>query len=450
MAKKTRNSTQTSNEPQKGIQETKVTEQMVLRSVNRTKKDVGTWRTAIISAESVYCPNTVQLYDLYTDILLDAHLSGLVKKRISSVRNKKMVFKVGEDKVDEMDKLIQSKSFSDLVKQIMLAKMWGISGIEFIPGEKLAFNEIPRKHIKTKTQKITYEQWDNDNGVFYPDYWNLWVIGEPGDLGLLSICGFYALLKKGAISSWAEYVELYGSPVMVLKYGGSDLQSKKAGQNIVDKAGNSLKIVIPKEMDFTLVDGKTSNGDGKLQETFIERLNQEMSLIITGNTETSTNGKGGTGGKSVVHSNEQKQLIKDDMDDVLDLFNSDQFLSVLERYGYPVKGGNFEYVGEIDIDFLQQKLKIDLPLAQSGLPFPENYFYETYSISMPKAGEKVIMLNGSSAVDQEEPGEEQPAPPRKTKPKAPTDKPVTEKQVQAIMQQSFADFFANALNTEGW
>ncbi|WP_161499395.1 phage portal protein family protein [Flavipsychrobacter stenotrophus] len=445
MSKKPVNSTQTSNEPQTGKGQVQVTQEMVLRSVNRSKKDVRTWRTAIVAAESVYVPNTVPLYDLYTDILLDAHLSGLIKKRISSVRNKKMVFKVGEDKVDEMDSLIQSKAFSDVIKQIMLAKMWGISGMEFIPGERLTFNEIPRKHIKTKTQKIVYEQWDNDNGVFYPDYQNIWVVGEPGDLGLLSICGFYALLKKGAISHWAEYVELYGSPVMVLKYGGNDLQSRKVGQGIVDKAGNSLKIVIPKEMDFQLVDGKTSNGNGDLQEKIVERLNQEMSLIITGNTETSTNGKGGTGGKSVVHSNEQKQLIKDDMDDVLDLLNSDKFLAILATYGYPVTGGNFEYVGEIDIEFLQQKIRVDLPLLQAGLPVSAKYLYETYNIPMPEKGDQIVILSGAPSTDPEETGEE-PTEPTTPKPATrektpPAEKPLTASDVKAML----TDFFANAL-----
>lgn len=458
MRKKPLNSTQTLNEPQTGKETIEMTQQMVLRSVNRSKKDVKTWRTNIIAAESVYYPNTVGLYDLYDDILLDAHLSGLIKKRISNVRNKRMVFKVGEKKVDIMDKLIQSKVFSDVIKQIMLAKMWGISGMEFLPGDKLTFNIIPRKHIKTKNQIISYEQWDNDNGFFYPDFQNIWVVGEPGDLGLLSICGFYALLKKGAISNWAEYVELYGSPVMVLKYGGSDLQSKKAGQGIVDKAGNSLKIVIPKEMDFQLLDGKTSNGDGKLQESFIERLNQEMSLIVVANTETSTNGKGGTGGKSAVHSNEQKQLIKDDMDDVLDLLNSDKFLAILATYNYPIANGNFEYVGEIDIEFLQQKIKIDLPLLQAGLPVTAQYLYETYNIPMPEAGEKLVVLTGLPAPDPEDPAEEQgeeplpkpPVKPKKAAPKTKTDsQQMTPAAVKAMMQETFADFFGNALTIEG-
>ncbi len=464
MAKETRkkpsNSTQTVNAPQTGEQETRISQEMVLRSNNRSKKDVGTWRNGIISAESVYNPNWVPLLDMHTDILLDAHLAGLIKKRVASVINKKLVFKVGEKKVDEMDKLIESKVFSDLRRQFIMTKMHGRTAMEFVPGGPLAFNEVPRKHIDMKNQLITKEQWGGE-GVFYPDYWNLWVIGDPNDLGLLTICGFYALLKKGAISNWAEYVELYGSPVMVLKYGGNDLQSRKQAQSIIDKSGNSLKIAITKEMDFQIVDGKTSNGDGSLQETFIERLNQEMSLIITGNTETSTNGKGGTGAKSLVHQNEQKQLTKEDMDYELDMLNSDKFLGILARYGYKVEGGHFEYVGEVDIDFLQQKIKVDLPLMQAGLPVAAKYLYETYNIPMPEPGEQLVILGSAQEPDADEtepdadetpkpkPIGKQPAKPKTRKTAQPAQMAMTPDEIRAMMKTTLSDFFATALSTEG-
>jgi len=461
MADNIANSTQSSNVQTVGNKTALVTQEMTLRSVDRSKKNVRTWRTSIVAADSVYNPQNAPLQDLMVDIMLDGHLSGIVRKRVASVCNKKLVFKKGEDKRDEFDTLIKSKSFRDCKKEFVLSKFYNVSGLEFVPGPKFAFNRIPRKHIKTKTQKITYEQWDNDNGIFWPDYKNIMVIYEEGDLGLLTICGFYALLKKGAISTWAEYIELFGSPVMIMKYKGHDLQSKKAGDKILEQAGNSMKICLPEEMGFDMKDGKASNGDGQLQEKFIERMNQEMSLAVLGNSETSTNGKGGTGAKTWIHSEEQKQLIKDDMDDLLDILNSDQFLSLLQSYGYDTAGGNFEYVGEVDIDFLQQKMKIDLPLIQAGLPVSAKYLYETYNIPMPEPGEQLVVLGSAQEPDGDETepdADEKPAPkipgkqPAKPKPKKtaePAQMAMTPDQVKMMMQQTLSDFFATALSTEG-
>ena len=438
-------STQNSNAPIDGKKTLMVNQDLTLRSTLRDKKDVRSWRNAIVYAESVYYPNHVRLFDLYTDILLDGHLSGIINKRISSVKNKTLVFKKGEDKIDEMDSLIQSKAFGDIIKEMIWSKMFGISGLEFVPGPKLTFNSIPRKHISMKTQKIMYEQWDINDGIFYPELKNIWVIGEPNDLGLLSICGFYALLKKGAISNWAEYIELYGSPIMIIKYKGYGLQEQKAGERIINEAGNSMKLVIPEEMGFDVKDGKSANGDGKLHETFLERCNQEMSLAILGNSETSTNGKHGTGAKSQVHSEEQKQIIKDDMDFTADLLNSDHFIDILASYGYPVEGGHFEYDGEIDIDFIKQKLAVDLPLIQAGLPVTKEYLYGQYHIPEPQPGEPIVILNATADPDNDA-AEDNPLPvkPKKAAPKkakqAP-EPPITASDVKAIL----SDFFANAL-----
>ena len=384
--------TQDANKPVTDTVTKSVTPEVIIRTIDRSKKDVNVWRTGIIAFESVYYPNQRILFDLYSDILLDGHLSGIIKKRIAQVKNKKLSFKVGEDKIDEMDKTITSKAFRDMITQFILAKVWGLSGLEFVPGEKLAFNEIPRKHIKRKTQMITYEQTGLTDGISYADLANVWIIGEPHDMGLLVICGFYALLKKKTISNWAEYIELFGSPVMILKYKGHDLQARKAGERIVEKAGNSMKIVIPEEMGFDMKDGKMSNGDGQLQETFVERMNQEMSMIILGNTDTSTKGAG-SHGKAETHSEEQKQLMKDDMDDIIDLLNSDHFMNILRSYNLPVEGGRFEYDGEADMAYLEKKLKIDIPLiTQTGLKVSKKYLYDTYFIPEPEDGDDCIEL----------------------------------------------------------
>ena len=42
---------------------------------DRNRKDVGMLKQAVLSAENVYSPNRVRLYDLYHDIVtIDGHL----------------------------------------------------------------------------------------------------------------------------------------------------------------------------------------------------------------------------------------------------------------------------------------------------------------------------------------------------------------------------------------
>ena len=73
-----------------------IVHELNLRSADRSKKDIGTWRHALTSAESVYYPNRTRLYDLYEDVALDGHLSGVIAKRIDAVLNKEVYFEDGD------------------------------------------------------------------------------------------------------------------------------------------------------------------------------------------------------------------------------------------------------------------------------------------------------------------------------------------------------------------
>ena len=63
-----------------------------VREVIRDTKDIRTWRNALGYAEVQYNPNRQPLYDLYADILLDAHLSACIAKRINAVINHPLKF----------------------------------------------------------------------------------------------------------------------------------------------------------------------------------------------------------------------------------------------------------------------------------------------------------------------------------------------------------------------
>lgn len=435
------NPTQNAGEPIIGTTTADVVSNLIVRTVDRSPKDRGTLRSAHIAGESVYYPNRQRLYDTYEDVLLDAFLRGIINKRISQVVNKKLVFHRNGEQVPGIDKLIRSRAFKGIMRQIMWSKFWGISGVEFQPGKQLAWKEIPRKHIKTKTQKITYEQTGLTDGISYTNLKNVWIIGDDNDLGILLICSYIILLKKGVISDWAQFIEIYGSPIMVLKYKGYDMSAKVAADNILKRMSSAARITIPEEMGLTFEDGKVSNGDGKLQNTFRQAANEELAILILGNTETSGHSGTGTGAKSKTHSEQQLEIIKDDMDDLIDLLNSDHFMSVLQQYGYDVSGGEFEFTGEVDIDFLEKKSKIDLAFIAAGLPVPHSYIYETYAIPEPKDGEAVFKAATPSEPDGDE---TEPPKPTRTKKKITAQAP-SMAEISAMLDKKLSDFFAQAL-----
>lgn len=394
-------------------------------SPDRSRKDMGMLKQAIQRAESVHVPNRSNLYDLYHDIItIDGHLSGITEKRTDAVKNKQLKF-IGKDKqrVEALDDLIGSAKFKDLVALIMERKYWGVSGVEFIIGECFDYEVIPRKHIHLYNKTIVNSQYDYD-GICYEDMPFVWVLGCKDDLGKLLQCSMYALYKRSGFGDFAQYVEIFGQPVRIIYYDAYDTKTKSELKQTLEASGSSLTMMIPKQAQFSMLDGKTSNGTGDLQMNLIKACNDEMSVAILGNSETTTSSKSSGYAQSKEHGKQQLEITKSDMEFVLGVLNEPQFINILKSYGFPVEGGKFEFEQDIDLDKLKIRLEIDA-IVCTKVPVGDDYWYDTYGIPKPKNYDqlKIQMVQTTKDPDaaQETPMEDEtdvnePNEPKETKP----------------------------------
>lgn len=360
-----------------------VLNQLNIQQVNREKLSIQKWRDANKSAESRYYPNRSWLYDIYEDIMVDGHLSGIIQKRIDTVLNKKLLFKRDDKDDPAFETLMSGVAFRNVCRWILETQLWGISGIEFEPGSVFTPRFIPRKHINTKYQVITIEQ-NGIDGIDYTTARNIMITGEPEDLGILLKCAAYVIYKRNGLADWAQYIEIFGQPIRIMKYNTNDVQAKIELKKTLDASGGSLALMIPSTVDFDLKEGKGSNGDGNLQHKFHNMCNAEMSVIVVGNTETTTHdGKTGTGAKSQVHKEQQEEITRSDMFYLLSYLNSEQFRSILKMYGYNTDGGHFVNTQEISIEYLSERINIDMELVAMGVPIADDYFYDTYGVPKP-------------------------------------------------------------------
>ena len=378
---------------EKGEKKPVVINQLNIISVDRSSKDITDWRNAHRNAEATEYPNRSRLYDIYKDVELDGHLSGIVQKRIDAVLNKKISFvsadapkqpgeaKANEAEAERIKTLVESPAFRNLVRLIMEKLLWGVSGAEFVPGPDLKFYPIPRKHIKPKWGIIAKEQ-SGQEGFKYADVWNLFVIGDNDDLGLYLKCTPYALWKKGGFADWAQYVELFGQPVRIAKYDAFDIKTKEELTKTLNDAGSSLAMMIPKQAEFEMMDGKTSNGTGELQERFKNACNQEMSIIILGNTETTNASRSSGYAQAKEHSKQQLEITRSDIAYVEGVLNDAKLIAILQTYGYQVGNGRFVIESEADPAELSTRKDIDLAISNK-VPVADDYWYDTYSIPKP-------------------------------------------------------------------
>jgi hypothetical protein len=434
--------------PEQAYDNNLIVNRIQLVNIDRSQKDIGTWRNAHQAAESIFYPNRSRLYDLYADVDLDGHLTGIIQKRIKRVLNKNFRFCANKKEVEGMDDFLNSLVFRKLCKEIMLSIFWGISGIEFIPGTEVNFKNIPRKHIKPEKKVIAINQTDTE-GISYTDIDNIVVIGEERDLGLLLKCAFYVLLKKGSFSDWANYIEIFGSPLIITKYDAYDEKTKTQLTNVIENIGNTLKLAIPKQADFEVIDGKTSNGDGQLQERFKDSCNAELSVMVLGNTETTKSSRSSGYAQSKTHQQSETEIIADDLALLLAHLNSPAILNILATYGLPVNAGRFEVEELKDID--QQKIRAEVIKTlhvHIGLPIDHDEMYDEFGLNKPDNYEE--QLNERKAAKQPNEIKEEDDTKQQPKNQQKIKKEATKKELPSLranigfidkLRQSLADFF---------
>lgn len=384
-------------------------------SVDRTPKDVQSLRVAQRIAENIHTPNRTRMLDLFADVDMDGYLTGVWQKRLSAATNKTITFTNAKgEKEDALDTLMRTDDWEQLLGHILESVRWGLSGFEFIMGKKFAWQEIPRKHILIE-KGIIKENQNDQSGWAYADNPMLWVVGKKNDYGLMLKCSFYALIKKGNFADWAQYSEIFGQPIRVIYYDAFDDKTRVQLKQVLDDAGSSLALMIPNQAKFEIMDGKSSNGDGQLQERLKNACNNEMGIIILGNTETTGNDNGGSNAKAQEQGKQQLEITKKDIKFLLSQLNDERFINILASYGYPVQGGKFEIQEEADPYKVKAQMEVVTMVRASGTPVDDEHVYKITGIPKPDNYDAIKAATEKEAVEAKELNKEREAKPSKSK-----------------------------------
>ncbi|NDC41505.1 MAG: DUF935 family protein, partial [Chitinophagia bacterium] len=180
---------------------------------------------------------------------------------------------------------------------------------------------------------------------------------------------------------WAEFIELFGQPIRIIKYDSYDTQTRAELRQALEESGSSLSLMLPRQADFEMVNGKEGNSDGSLHNNFLKMLNDEMSVIVLGNTETTSASSSSGYAQSRIHLQQQYEITRNDLAYVVAALNSPQFLSILSSYGYATAQGHWQFAREMDIEYLAQRITIDRQVAEM-VAIPASYWYNTYGIAV--------------------------------------------------------------------
>lgn len=366
--------------------------ELVTQTQALTKKDIRNWRNAWQMAINVEQPVRALLYDIYTDVEIDMHLTGCVGQRKGFVQKKSfMLVDTNGKKDDKATELLESSWFKTLISHILDSRYWGHSLIQLgdivtEDGRKKyrSVELVPRKHVVPEYGVIIREQGDEWQTGY--DYRNSdlseWVIeaGNPKDLGLYLKAATQTIPKKNMLGYWDTFGEMFGMPIRIGKTSSRDVSEVNKVEDMLANMGAAAWGLFPEGTEIEIKE--TTRGDAyNVYDKRIDRANGELSKGIL--NQTMTIDSGSSLSQSEVHLEVFENVVDSDADMVKDIIN-DQLLPRMIAHGFPVKGLRFTW--DESIDFTpEQQIEIEKMLLDKYKVKPEHWI-EKYQI--PIEGER--------------------------------------------------------------
>lgn len=380
---------QTVNLKQPSAQQRRMVIDLFRQTERLTQKDVATWRNAWQRAIDVNNPKRLMLYNVYTDVEIDPHLTGCIAQRkgFATKRAFRLVDKQGTENSD-ITALFEQEWFDEFLSLVMDSRFFGHSLIQFgspvVVDGIMRFSSIelvPRRHVVPEYGSIIRDQNDDArNGLSYREgKLAEWVIeaGTSHDLGLLLKCAPNALSKKNMLAFWDGFGEIFGMPIRIAKTASQNKSDIDRVENMLRSMGAAFWGVFQEGTEIDIKE--SSRGDAyNVYDRRIDRANSEMSKCIL--NQTMTIDSGSSLSQSQVHLEVLENVVANDEKFLRNTVNN-RLIPFMARHGFPVEGYSFDW-SPIPEYNAEQILQVEQMLINGGYDIDPQYFIDKYSITV--------------------------------------------------------------------
>lgn len=378
--------------PQANIRKTIDFEQQL----QRVRQDAQSFNIALQAAESPMYPNRFLLMQTYQQIVLDGQVQSAMLQRKSKVLCQKFMICGPDGEVDEMKtEWLNQKWFYDFTNLSLDSIFWGFSLVQFgnIINDKYTSTElVPRIYVVPEYSLVRANTATVTEGKRFDEApYNNWCIGvgEKKDLGIMMYLAPYVIWKKNAMAAWAEFAEVFGSPIRIGKTDVRDELTRKNMENMLRNMGVASWAVLDLNDNIELMQASRTDAY-QVFDNMVARCNSEISKIILG--QTGTTDEKSYSGSANVHENVAALIAKQDLMKMKFVIES-QLFPMMIRNGFDLNGCTFKYDESESISILDQA-KIDA----SFMPyykFEHEYLEHKYNIElqdMPDMEEESVMV----------------------------------------------------------
>ena len=340
--------------------------------------DLNRWTAAINQAESLLLPDRTEMMQVYKDITLDAHLSGVMNAIKNKIKGKE--YQLIDSKGNENEEaytIFEQQWFLDWIDYVVESVWYGFSLVQLGPILNNTFKYIeliPRQYVVPEWDLVKHTLYitTREGGTNFREdkkYEPWLVMVDNHDIGVLNKCVPHMIGKKNVNLFWWQFSELFGSPLRKGQTDIRDVARRKNMENMLINMGNAGWVVMDIEDNIEFVETHRTDAYQIYKEA-IELANAEVSKLLAGQTMMFDNGS----------SRAQSQVHQDLFDDILSSFlrkirfitNSD-LIPKMQKLGIKgIEDIHFRYEFEDDVKF-ENKVKLVHDLGQVGYKFDPEF-----------------------------------------------------------------------------
>lgn len=369
---------------------TKLMVDVIRRQRRLWRKELNDWQASRFARYQAEVPKTYLMQELYQDVMLDGHLTGITGNRTLRTTNKDYIFTINGIKDDDLTELIKDKEwFENIIQWAHESTYYGYSLIWVKDFEKGNIKEVEliERGLVVPEHKVLLYDINADKGIDYSTIKDILLYAQFYDnVGLLEKAAVYTILKRHSWGSWDEFEELFGIPIRIAKIASQSETVKNEVAGWLEEMGSAPYGVFPIGTEVDIKENsKTDSFNVFFQK--IKALDAELSKLVLHQTMTTENGSSKAQGS--VHENTLEEVIYADEKKELAFLNN-RLVPAMRLLGYKIPDKAKIAVEKTTAP--NDQIKIDGVLLGAGYVLTQDYIEETYGVeveSMPGATQEV-------------------------------------------------------------
>ena len=368
---------------------------------DRSRKDIQTWRLALMAIEHIDTPRYNRYFDLVDDLKTDGtFIKNVILRKTATlsigfqIRNKKT-----GDINEEATELLNQKWFYRYLNLQLDAIIYGVRLVEFLEfdGKKIKMSVLPSRNM-VPSQKRIYPDLSKDKIFIQYDapIHKPWIIelNDDDPLGLINNIIPNLIWKRNVAQSWAEFCEKFGMPMISATTNNNNTTHIDNVEKQLLALAEASVGVFP-EGTTVKFDEANRTDAYMVYSKFIEQNSNEISGVLVGASTLGSNDANRSNTEVHERSLDYKISQSDRRDIGFDI--NDDLLTLLKIQGYS------EFSDDDVFEWIESKEEIDLTKfweivkgIMEEFDVDEEWVSKTFNV--PITGRKQAPLNNQNIV----------------------------------------------------